>query len=107
MIILLMINNQYFYLSNTLATKVQSNQMMESVSDLERDGNDVRIDNMNEPKDKEEQNDGVDDQDPNEDANEDEDTVENEIDRSNMRSEDENDGDNENGAAKFAYILSL
>ena len=71
---------------------MQSNQLMESVSDLQRDGNDVRMDDMNKREDDEEQNDDDEDQDVDDDASEDENVVENEVDRSNVRSEDDEDG---------------
>jgi len=69
--------------------------MMESVSDLERDGNDLRMNIVKQPEDDEEESDDGEDQNADEEANDDEDGIEDEVDRQNMRSEDENDGDNE------------
>ena len=94
-------------LSNTLGTLVQSNQVKESVSDLERDGNDVRMDDANETEDDEEVNNDAENEDADEEANEDEDGVEDETDFPNMRSEDENDGEIEDGTAKLVYAISL
>ena len=85
---------------------MQSNEVMESVSDLERDGNDVRMDDVNEPEDDEEIDD-AENEDADENANEDEDGVEDKDDRPNMRSEDKSDGDNEDGTAKLVYAISL
>ena len=74
--------------------------MMESVSDLERDGNDLRMNIVKQPEDDEEESDDGEDQNADEEANDDEDGIEDEVDRQNMRSEDENDGDNEDGITK-------
>jgi len=71
---------------------VHSNRMMESASDSERDGNDLRMNDVDEQEDDEEE---MDDNEGSEDANEDEDVVDDEANRLHIERQDQSDRDNE------------
>ena len=75
---------------------------MESASDSERDGNDLRMNDVDEQEDDEEE---MDDNEGSEDANEDEDVVDDEANRLHIERQDQSDRDNEIGRVKFAYTI--
>ena len=83
---------------------MHSSRVMESASDSERDGNDLRMNDVNEPEDDEEE---MDDTEEGEDARDDEDVVDGEADINHMRRKDQSDRDSEAGRVKFAFIISF